>query len=321
MFRSSGPWQQPPRNVPGRPSVTAAPPITIGMPVYNGERYLAEAIESILGQTFVDFVFVISDNASTDATADIARSYAAGDARVRYLRQAENRGSVWNFNHVFAECHSPCFKWAACDDLLAPTCVERSHEALTQAPRGEVVLVAPETRWIGPDGEFLREGNDRMGVSQETPHARLGYVVRNVVWGNTQFGLIVSDALRQTRGLGSYSSSDWVLLSELALAGKFLVVPEPLFFRRDHPEMSRRASSTPLELAQWHAPGNVKPEQELRRVFKELLAAIKHAPLSPGEKALCYEVMVTAWMRRHTLRPPWLRSLADSHRRRKARGA
>jgi glycosyltransferase involved in cell wall biosynthesis len=300
------------------PSAPEAPPITIGMPVYNGEQHLATAIESVLAQTFSDFSLVISDNGSTDGTAQIIRSYAAQDKRIRFLLHPENHGATWNFNRVFAECHSPLFKWAACDDLLAPTCVERSHELLCEAPPGAAVLVAPQTRWIGPEGEFLREGDDRMDVSGHTPHARLRHVVRNVVWGNTLFGLVVADALRRTRGLGNYASSDWVLLAELALAGEFLVVPEPLFFRRDHPAMSRRASATALELAQWHDPGNVKPEHEMRRVFVELLAGIKQAPLSPRERSLCYAFMLATWTRRQAPRPSWLTSMAASYRARRA---
>ncbi len=276
----------------------AAAPITIGMPVYNGEPFLGAAIDSILGQTFGDFVLVVSDNGSSDATGEIVRSYAERDERVRYLHSPENRGAAWNYNRVFEECESPFFKWAASDDMLAPTCVERCFEMLSNAPP-TVVLVFPLTRLIGADGIGVRDLDDRMNVRESTPHARLGHVVMNVVWGNLVFALMVSDALRRTRGHGSYPSSDWVLLAELAMLGEFWRVPEPLFLRRVHEGMSRRANTTTREVAQWFDPSNEGKEGELRRLFVEHFEAIRHAPLSRTERSLCYATFVATWTRRH----------------------
>lgn len=279
--------------------MTVAPPITIGMPVFNGEPYLAAALESILAQTFTEFLLVVSDNGSTDATQEVVLSFANGDERVHYLRHPDNRGAAWNFNRVFEECRSPLFKYAASDDMLAPTCLERSVEMLQSAPPRTVVLVAPQTRWIRADGAFLRDGDDRMEIRDSTPHARLRHVVANVVWGNTTFGLIVSEALRRTRGTGSFPSADYVLLAELALLGQFWLVPEPLFLRREHDTMSRRANATSFEVARWLDPHNTRPENEFRRVFIEYVRGIEHSPLSPAEKARCTAVMVAAFMRRH----------------------
>ena len=96
------------------------PKVSIGLPVYNGEKFLAEAIESILGQTFSDFELIISDNASTDRTEEIARSYAASDRRIRFVRQEGNRGASKNFGLVFELASGEYFKWAAYDDVLMP---------------------------------------------------------------------------------------------------------------------------------------------------------------------------------------------------------
>ena len=70
-----------------------SPRVSIGMPVYNGAAFLKESLDSLLSQTYGDFELIISDNASTDETESICRSYAAGDPRVRYQRQEENRGA------------------------------------------------------------------------------------------------------------------------------------------------------------------------------------------------------------------------------------
>lgn len=93
------------------------PKVTIGMPVYNGERYVREALDSLLAQTCTDFELIISDNASTDDTGSICREYANRDARIRYVHQSENMGIVANFQFVLDEAKGVYFMWAAHDDL------------------------------------------------------------------------------------------------------------------------------------------------------------------------------------------------------------
>lgn len=84
--------------------------VTIGMPVYNGEKFIARAIDAVLAQTYSDLTLLISDNASTDATQAICEEYARRDPRVRYLRYEENRGASWNFNNTCHQSRSPYFK-------------------------------------------------------------------------------------------------------------------------------------------------------------------------------------------------------------------
>src|SRR5664279_1032294 len=96
--------------------------VVIGLPVYNGQKYLVAAIESHLSQSFGDFNLVISDNGSTDATADICAGYASKDKRVKYLRSADNRGILWNHRRVFdsIETSKQYFRWAGADDIMGP---------------------------------------------------------------------------------------------------------------------------------------------------------------------------------------------------------
>lgn len=101
------------------------PRLSIGMPVYNGEAYIREAINSILAQSFADFELVISDNASTDSTQAICQAYAALDSRVRYIRQAVNLGAASNFGFVLqVSGQSEYFMWAACDDTWSDNWIE-----------------------------------------------------------------------------------------------------------------------------------------------------------------------------------------------------
>src|SRR5438034_9026734 len=78
------------------------PRVSVGMPVYNGERYVAEAVDSLLAQTYEDFELIICDNASTDRTGEIARSYAARDTRVRYARHEKSLGAGGNLRRGLA---------------------------------------------------------------------------------------------------------------------------------------------------------------------------------------------------------------------------
>lgn len=107
-----------------RPKLTTSPltakpkpQVSIGMPVHNGARFIREAIDSLLAQTFSDFELIISDNASIDITEAICREYAAMDQRIRYVRQPENLGATANFIFVLDKAVGRYFMWAAADDI------------------------------------------------------------------------------------------------------------------------------------------------------------------------------------------------------------
>lgn len=104
------------------------------MPVYNGERTVAAAIESILHQTWPDWELVISDNASTDRTRQICSEYAARESRIRYLRQTENRGALANFRRVLDESRGTFFMWAAADDRRSRDFIEANVTFLQAHP-------------------------------------------------------------------------------------------------------------------------------------------------------------------------------------------
>lgn len=106
------------------------PTVAIGLPVYNGEKTLKAALDSLLAQSFIDTEIIISDNASTDGTAAICKDYAARDQRIRYIRQDSNLGAAANFKFVLDEARSPYFMWAACDDIRSPDFVETNVKFL-----------------------------------------------------------------------------------------------------------------------------------------------------------------------------------------------
>lgn len=129
------------------------PTVSIGMPVYNGEPFISEALDSLLAQTFTDFELIISDNASTDETEAICRNYAAKDKRIRYLKQLENRGASANFQLVLHEAVGEYFIWAAADDLQSKDFLEIQIESLKK--HNEIVLITTDVQNIDELGHNL----------------------------------------------------------------------------------------------------------------------------------------------------------------------
>src|SRR5688572_21737331 len=130
--------------------MTASPLVTIGLPVYNSENYVQQSLDSLLAQTYSNFILIISDNASTDGTADICRRCAASDSRVRYYRNEINIGNPGNFNRVFRLCTTKYLKWATSDDLWAPTFLERAMEVMESDE--SIALCYPKSCVIEGDG-------------------------------------------------------------------------------------------------------------------------------------------------------------------------
>jgi glycosyltransferase involved in cell wall biosynthesis len=212
------------------------PLVSVGMPVYNGGRYLAGALDSLLAQTFDDFELIICDNASTDDTDAICAEYAARDPRIRYFPSSVNIGAAANFRRVFELSSGIYFRWATYDDLNAPTYIAQCVEILDRDP--SVVLAYGKTRFIDEAGEIESEYNDRLHLPFDQVSARFIGLCNNLVRCNVQYGLIRTEALRQTLLLGNYHGGDNRLIAELILYGKFWEIPEFLFFRRFHPDCS-----------------------------------------------------------------------------------
>ena len=236
------------------------PTLSMGLPVYNGQRYLAQAVESLLSQTYGDFELVLCDNASTDETASIARDLARRDTRVRYYRNERNLGAAPNFNRALLLCagRGRYFKWTAHDDLYAPTYLERCVAVLEQDP--STVLCHSRTVIIDEDGRELSPprrselSNGRNGaprglcwedvyevprrLDSPRPYERFGQVLLATRRCFEVFGVVRAEAMAKTRGHESYYGADKVLLAALALMGRVVEVPEALFFRRHHGDTS-----------------------------------------------------------------------------------
>lgn len=261
----------------------STPRVTIGIPVYNGEQTVASTIECFLVQTFEDFELVIGDNASTDATLDIANRYAAADRRIRVLRSPVNRGVHKNYSAVVREARGEYLKWASCNDWCAPDFVERCVAVLDA--RADVVLTYPRTRLFDATLDDAEDYEDGLDLQFESPSERLLRLLSRIRLNNAMNGLIRVDALRRTRLIPDYRTADVVMLGHLALLGKFVEIPDRLFYRRMNRESAAYLRSEP-EKAQFFHPG-----QGSEMLFQHWrsqagwLAMVMHARIPVAEKA------------------------------------
>jgi glycosyltransferase involved in cell wall biosynthesis len=262
------------------------PTLSIGLPVYNGATFLAEAIESILAQTFPDFELVISDNASTDQTPEICRRYAAADGRIRYYRQETNIGAARNYNVVFQRSSGKYFKWAAHDDLIRPTFLARCVAALEADPEAVLCHSIVEIA----DGAGAREIYDHAAFGTGRPRQSDRLAARLRARRCTEvFGVIRRDALHATAPIADHVGSDRTLLIELALRGRFIGIPEILFVNRDHPERFTRRHRTLHAQAAWYSAA--RPHRRILRtwiMYETSLDLVGRLVAPPAERRRCY---------------------------------
>jgi len=220
--------------------VPSAPHVTIGLPTHNGEPFLAAALESLLAQDHPDFEIVVSDNASTDATPAILRSFAERDPRIRIDRSEAILTAAANFNRVFEAARGPYFMWAADDDLWDAAYVRRCVEALEARPIA--VMACTGIRFIDPSGaprDIDLGRYDNPDLSSRSVVERVRRLLRRGGWYQV-YGVARTAALQQTHLFQDVYGPDVVVVLELALLGPILKVPEPLFSYRQYPDRTER---------------------------------------------------------------------------------
>jgi glycosyltransferase involved in cell wall biosynthesis len=249
----------------------------------------AQAIGSILDQTYRDFELIISDNASTDATEEICRSFEAQDGRVRYIRQPRNIGASPNFNICYALASGEYFKWAAHDDYLEPEYLAACVEVL-DANR-DAVLCQSLVRLIDDQDRLIEIHRPiEPAAASPLPSERFAARIRSPrcldVWG-----LIRTKALRDSVLIGSYIGMDRALLLELALRGRFVLIDRPLFTNRDHPERATRVTRTQTrrDLATVYDTANAGQTVLSTWIYyKDAVRIIRRNLKAPAERLRCF---------------------------------
>jgi glycosyltransferase involved in cell wall biosynthesis len=218
-----------------------APRVSIGLPVYNGEKFLRATLDSILAQSFTDFEVVICDNCSTDSTPEICREYQARDSRVAYHRNERNLGPAPNYNRCFDLSRGDLFKWSAADDLMAPAFLERCVEALDKD--ASLAGVFPAAKEIDESGRDLFDHDTEIDLSARSRPVRLWQYIftdHRKNHATELWGVFRANVLRTWRPLkGSYPSADRVVVARAALNGPLPRLKERLFLNRSHGNRSQ----------------------------------------------------------------------------------
>lgn len=262
--------------------IAHSPAITIGMPVYNGGNFIRQAIESLLGQDFTDFVLIICDDGSTDGTVEVCQNYANLDRRVDFRQNAQRLGGAANFNHVFSLAHTPYFMWAAQDDVWGSSYIRKCLHGL-QAHKSAVMCLS-EIKFINEYGQVLLHGGygrykniDTRGLDVK---ARVHELICRMGW-YALYGVVHTDTLRQTGLYREQFGGDVLLMLELLLQGEIIKIPEPLFFYRV-PNKEKTAHQLMMDTAHGSVKkGNVTPYTTQAR---EMLAFVQSSGLDEYTK-------------------------------------
>lgn len=211
------------------PTQNNAPLVTIGMPIYNEEKFLERSLASLRAQDYQNIRILISDNASTDGTGDIGVRAAAEDDRIRYRRSAENIGVAANFRQVLEAADGKYFMWAAGHDEWSEDLVSASVAILEANECASIAFAT--SYWINEKGERDNRDTDYPDTRGKSLLSRFF----TVFWGNMHpvLGVIRMDMLRRTGSIQSFAGADLVLLSELILMGDFVHAPKAWWNRRD----------------------------------------------------------------------------------------
>jgi glycosyltransferase involved in cell wall biosynthesis len=275
--------------------------VSIGMPVYNGERFIRQAIDSLLVQDYENFELIISDNASTDTTSNICQRYADRDARIRYFRNETNLGLSPNHKRVFEMARGDYFKWVAHDDECLPTFLSRCMSVFEEVPQS-VVLVYPQSVIIDAEGRAIQEYRTSIEAKDSRPHRRLARVLSNVVLGTPLYGVMRANALRQTRLIDAFLSSDYVLFAELAMLGEIWELPELLLRKRFHPARATVAHQKMKDFDAWldtRQPRRSRVLPPCHKLACEYVKSAWHLPLCPSERVMCSATSLYSHYRRY----------------------
>lgn len=257
------------------------PLVSVGLPVYNGERFIRDTLESICSQSYSNLEIIISDNASSDRSVEICSSFAAKDPRIAIHVAERNRGAAWNYNFVFSRARGKYFKWAAHDDLLSPRFIEECVEYLERKP--DYVLAFPRTQVVDQFGkEVLMDEQKLLLGSNNRSERFLSAALESNFRHNPVFGLLRREVLAKTRLIGPFLASDLALLAELSFYGPFKQLDPILFHRRKHSGNIGISE----DHREFYVPGQKKQVIQMPywRLYFELLVSIVKSDLRVFEK-------------------------------------
>ena len=266
----------------------AIPLLSFAVPIRNGERFLPRLLGALLGQEFVNFEIVISDNASSDRTQEICEEFARQDSRIRYYRNAENIGLNANFNRVLELAKGKYVRWIGWDDWIEPDYARKCIEVLESRP--DIVGVTTYQDFIDEDGS--RDYVEYTGERLDSPHAHKRYA--RMIWFmmhdyryiDPVYTMMHRETLLKTGGHKPVLCADQVLAVEMSVLGAFAHIPECLSHRG---KMAFTSGMTreQLLLQNYHTQYDLIKKQSFLDVVKAFWSPVNEFELSLIEKLLC----------------------------------
>jgi GT2 family glycosyltransferase/Flp pilus assembly protein TadD len=289
------------------PNLTSQPLVSIGMTVFNCERFLVEALESLLSQDYENFELIISDNASEDRTEEICREYQARDPRIQYSRNETDMGSLFNYTKVKNLSRGKYYMGATDHDLWHPTMISKCVEVLENDP--EVIICYPRTQRIDVYGKFLFLGPSCFDTRGMSPAARYVHIINNIAGGEAAYGLLRLENYKRAV-INPVWAADQSLLAALALDGAFAHLPEVLLslriIRDESMEGNRKHQAETLEPAKTMKMLTTDLVELWRQMGEECLAAVQRSSLSDLEKEILVAETIRCFSRRYGVK--WLAS-------------
>jgi glycosyltransferase involved in cell wall biosynthesis len=247
--------------------------VSIGMPVYNGESFIEEAINSLLSQDYAYFELIISDNASTDSTAEICKSYLKKDKRISYFRQKENIGAVKNFDFVLTQAKGKYFMWAACDDLWEPQFLSTMVQQIDRNRNCTIAFCKCDK--IDSEGNKIRD-YDQLG--QIAAGSRFWSLINWFLLSSTEgkanliYGLFPAEVIREIGGMGKQLIPfDELVVFQMLLKGPFRISRKLLFHKR------KRAAKIEKKLGRKLTRKEIRKGSKLSRIVKANYRNLKRA--------------------------------------------
>lgn len=277
------------------------PRVSIGLPVYNGEAFIRQTLDSVQAQTFTDFELIVSDNASSDRTVEIVQEYMQRDARIKLFENDQNRGATYNYNRVLTLASGEYFRWIAADDVIRPEFLAAAVSELDANP--SVVLAYAKAAFIDEHDRVLYPFDDVMRLKPWSTYAvrRAGQMLRAVFTNGSAanvivFGLARTAALRSIRPLGNYFGCDYAIVTDMALLGELREISPIMAFYRRHQESSstynRPSAASQQVFLDPGVSGRVRQEIQLRRRYFEIFRGIARARLSLFERFIIMLIAV-----------------------------
>lgn len=210
------------------------PAVSVCLPVFNGERYLASALESLRSQSFRDFEVVIIDDCSTDRSLSIAKEYSAQDGRLQVVQNDQNKGLFANYNACFRLASAPLIKPFAQDDVWHPNALSVFVEAFRHNPT--ISLAACRREWIADEEQTLNQPvslNLRGIACGADVVSQCLTNVANLI-GEPSSVMLTARALGDGFNTGYYHLGDLDLWLRILKSGDFYQIDETLCKFRRH---------------------------------------------------------------------------------------